>query len=291
MKVVVVDELVGLRLDVLVAQEVEGINRSYAQVLISDKKVLVNGNPTKGGYRVRLGDTVEILYDPATLTDIPTIELPVLYEDDDTVVIDKPIGVLTHSKGAFNPEATVATWLAEHTHRVKEPGRDGIVHRLDRATSGVMICAKTEEAHHFLQKQFSTRNVKKTYVAVAEGMPAEPQAILRWPIERNPKAPQTFRVGANGKMAETAYQLLHTTQDDTFSVVELRPLTGRTHQLRVHLSYLGNPIYGDTLYGGEAADRMYLHALSLEITLPSRERKTFIAPLPDEFTRLTGYNA
>ena len=92
-------------------------------------------------------------------------------------------------------------------------------------------------------------------------------------------------------MAETPYQLLHTTQDDTFSVVELRPLTGRTHQLRVHLSYLGNPIYGDTLYGGEAADRMYLHALSLEITLPSRERKTFIAPLPDEFTRLTGYNA
>ncbi len=211
---------------------------------------------------------------------VPEIDLPVIYEDDDCVVINKPPGVLSHSKGAFNPEATVATWLAG---RVKglEGERAGIVHRLDRATSGVMICAKTPEALAWLQKQFSQRKTVKEYVAVVGGALDKPEAVIDMPIERNPKRPQTFRTGAAGKHAVTAYKVLSTRGGH--SLLELKPETGRTHQLRVHLAKIGHPILGDELYGGPPAKRMLLHAKNLTVTLPSRERKTFGAPVPPEF--------
>jgi RluA family pseudouridine synthase len=187
---------------------------------------------------------------------------------------------LTHSKGAFNPEPTVASWLGSRLSGMNGE-RAGIVHRLDRATSGVMICAKTPEALSWLQKQFSMRKVKKTYVAVVEGDLALPEAIIDMPIERNPKKPQTFRVGSNGKPAVTAYKVLQTSTGR--SLIELRPTTGRTHQLRVHLAHIKHPVVGDTFYRGVNADRLLLHALSLEITLPNRQRKIFTAPLPAEF--------
>ncbi len=195
-------------------------------------------------------------------------------------MIEKPPGLLTHSKGAFNPEATVATWLRGRL-RSMEGERAGIVHRLDRATSGIMICAKTPLAHSWLQKQFSQRRVKKTYAAVINGHLKQLEAIIDMPIERNPKHPQTFRVGANGKPATTDYTVLQV--NDHYSLVELRPTTGRTHQLRVHLAYLGHPIVGDTLYNGSPSERLLLHACRLELTLPSRERKVFESQIPPSF--------
>lgn len=249
--------------------------------LIEEGRVVVNGEVlVKAGYKVRTGDRIQITYDEAAQALIPQIDLPVLYEDDDCVVINKPVGLLTHSKGSFNPEATVSTWLRARMQGM-EGERAGIVHRLDRATSGVMICAKTPEALSWLQKQFSQRKVKKTYVAVVTGVMTEPEAIIDMPIERNPKKPQTFRVGSNGKAATTAYKVLKT--DGKFSLLELKPTTGRTHQLRVHLLQLEHPILGDTFYGGKPADRLFLHAKSLELTLPSRERKTFAVAVPKEF--------
>ncbi len=242
---------------------------------------MVNGPvERKSGYKLRAGDKIEVEYNQHQHAEIPTIDLPVIYEDRSCVVINKPPGVLSHSKGAFNPEATVATWL---TGRLKglSGERAGIVHRLDRATSGVMICAKTPEAQSWLQKQFSLRKAKKTYLAIVSGTLKQAEAIIDMPIERNPKKPQTFRVGSNGKPATTAYKVLKIS--DQFSLVKLVPTTGRTHQLRVHLKQLGHPILGDTLYGGNIAARLYLHAASLEITLPSRVRKTFEAALPPEF--------
>lgn len=268
------------RLDQKVLELLPEISRAFAGKLIDDGKVTVNGAvQTKAGYKLREGDNVTVEYDFERASVIPSIKLPVIYEDDDCIVIDKPLGVLSHSKGAFNPEATVESWLRSKTKLTG--ARAGIVHRLDRATSGVMICAKTPEALSWLQKQFSQRRIKKTYYAVVTGHLQLPEALIDLPIERNPKAPATFRVGANGKEAKTSYKVLK--ENEKYSLVELKPETGRTHQLRVHLMHLGHPILGDTLYGGPQFERMMLHAGELEITIPTRERKVFTSKLPKLF--------
>jgi 23S rRNA pseudouridine1911/1915/1917 synthase len=281
------------RLDQRVVEILPNLSRAFAAKLIEQGRVRVNGSMVdKAGYKMREDDVVEVDYDEKEEAVIPDIDLPILYEDDDCVVINKPIGVLTHSKGAFNPEATVASWLRkriasgawESTTDLSGNARAGVVHRLDRATSGVMICAKTPQALSKLQKQFSQRKAKKQYAAVIQGHLAEEHAVIDMPIERNPKKPQTFRVGINGKPAVTEYQVAKTSEH--LSLLELFPQTGRTHQLRVHLNQLGHPILGDELYGGKKADRLFLHAHSLEITLPNSERMTFTAPVPPAFTKV-----
>lgn len=281
------------RLDHRVVEMLPEVSRAYAGKLIDQGKVTVNGEvQTKAGYKMREGDTVVVDYDEQEQAAIPDIKLPILYEDDDCVVINKPVGVLTHSKGAFNPEATVATWLRrrlakgewQSTTDASGNERAGIVHRLDRATSGVMICAKTPEALRKLQRQFSQRKAHKHYVAVASGHMQQHHAVIDMPIERNPKKPQTFRVGINGKPAITEYTVKK--ESEHLSLLDLRPQTGRTHQLRVHLTNLGHPILGDELYGGKPAERMMLHAHQLEITVPSGERLTFGAPIPSAFGKV-----
>jgi len=286
------------RLDQRVVAMLPQLSRAYAAKLIETKRVSVNGqSQVKPGYKLRPDDEVTIEYDVAVEAHVPDIALEVLYEDNDCVVIYKPVGILTHSKGAYNPEATVATWLRSHVckgetsaHFCAEvsplhTGRVGIVHRLDRATSGVMICAKNTEALSWLQKQFAQRRTKKTYLAVVKGSMNPEAAIIDMPIERNPKAPATFRVGEQGKPAKTTYRTL--VNGKTHSLVELKPETGRTHQLRVHLAHQGHPIVGDTFYGGQPADRLYLHAAELELTiLAGHERKVFRAAVPPEFQEL-----
>lgn len=272
------------RLDIYVIKQLPNLSRSYATRIIEEGNVLVNNEPQlKPGYKLRPNDQIQITYDVDAEVNVPGINIPVLYEDNDCVVIDKPVGILTHSKGLFNPEPTVSTWLRSRMEAMSGD-RAGIVHRLDRATSGVMICAKNPEALLWLQKQFSQRKVKKSYIAVINGKMDQPEAIIDMAIERNPKKPQTFRVGSNGKSALTAYKVIKT--NDKFSLLELKPTTGRTHQLRVHLEHLKHPILGDTFYGGKAAPRLFLHAQSLEITLPNRERKTFAVAAPEEFNEI-----
>lgn len=272
------------RLDQYVVRCLPELSRASAVKLIEDEKVLVNDKPvTKAGHKVRETDEIDILYVPEEHPPIPEIELPVLYEDKSCVVINKPVGLLTHSKGAFNPEPSVATWLRNRLTGMSGE-RAGIVHRLDRATSGVMICAKTPDALKGLQKQFSQRKTKKTYMAVVKGDLKQPEAIIDMPIERNPKKPALFRVGANGKSALTAYKVLKS--NGTYSLLELKPTTGRTHQLRVHLEHIGHPIVGDQFYGGEEAGRLFLHAQSLELTLPNKKREVFTVPVPKAFNEL-----
>lgn len=269
------------RLDVFVASQIEDASRSFVSTLCDQGKVSVNGTTIyKTSTKVHGGDKVEVDYEALTALDIPEINLDVLYEDDDCLVVVKPEGILTHSKGAFNPEATVSTFIRSRTTGMND-NRGGIVHRLDRVTSGLLICAKNEASLDWLQKQFADRKVQKTYMAVVSGIPEQPDAIIEMPIERNPKKPQTFRVGPNGKKAKTQYKIIDS--NDEYSLVELLPTTGRTHQLRVHMSQIGHPIVGDVLYGGIPADRTYLHALSLELTLPNKEHKKFTAPLPSSF--------
>jgi 23S rRNA pseudouridine1911/1915/1917 synthase len=283
MQIVVTEDQHKQRLDVVVATAMPRLSRAFVQKLCNDGKILVQGQTVKTGYRVKTGEIIAIDYDEEQLGVIPTIDLPVLYEDEDCVVINKPAGVLTHAQGAHILEATVATFLRDKVAQDLDGERAGIVHRLDRATSGVIIGAKNAKALSALQKQFAQRKTKKTYIAIAAGHFKEKEAIIDMPIERNPQAPATFRVGPNGKPSTTHYTIIE--ENDTVSLVELKPETGRTHQLRVHLAQIGHPIIGDPLYGtGSYGDRLYLHALSLEITLPtSRERKIFTAPLPPEF--------
>jgi len=269
-----------VRADVLLAAMYPEYSRAALAKLFDDGLVSYRGKKLKAGDKVPSGAALEA--DLSRLETPPAdIDLPILYEDDNCIVIDKPVGVLTHALGIHGNEPSVASFIRSRVTGM-DGERAGVVHRLDRATSGVIICAKNQAALSALQKQFAQRKAKKTYVAVVEGRPNPEEAIIDMPIERNPKAPATFRVGPNGKSAKTHYKVLKTGKK--YSLVELKPETGRTHQLRVHLAKIGRPIVGDPLYGhGKYGDRLYLHALNLEITIPGGERKTFTAPLPKEF--------
>lgn len=268
-----------MRLDQYVAAQHPGLSRSYVAKLIDAGSVLVNNETTKPGYRLREHDTVAMNFDIDQLQRIEDIELPIIYEDANVLVVNKPVGVISHSRGKYWYEPSVASFVRQKTGQ--EGDRAGIVHRLDRATSGVMICAKNHDALSMLQKQFSHRKVKKVYRAIVGGHLKHAAAVIAMPIERNPKAPATFRVGANGKTAQTAYTVI--AQSQKYDEVELIPATGRTHQLRVHISHQGHPILGDDLYKGQAADRLYLHAYQLTIEIPEKGQQTFTAPLPDAF--------
>lgn len=271
-----------VRLDQWLAEQYPDISRSFLQKLCANGEVLVNGVPEKSGYKLKPTDVVALTYDVSSIDRIPDIELPVIYQDKDVIVINKPAGVISHARGRYWNEPSVASFIRQKTGQ--DGSRAGIVHRLDRATSGVMICAKNQSALSWLQKQFSARNVKKTYIALISGSLAESEAVIDMPIERNPKKPATFRVGPNGKTAQTTYRTTMSTSK--CSLLELKPLTGRTHQLRVHLKQLGHPIVGDVLYDGLPAKRLMLHAAKLELTLPDSQRVVFEAPLPIEFNDL-----
>jgi 23S rRNA pseudouridine1911/1915/1917 synthase len=268
------------RLDVELAERYPETSRSTWQKHIKAGHISVNGVVRESPKSdITAADAISVNIPDAT--DYSDDTLPILYIDDNVIVINKPIGILTHAKGALNEEFTVAEFFRRYTTHNLDGNRPGIVHRLDRDTSGVMIGARNPETAVLLQKQFSDRKTKKTYLAITDGLLKNDKARIELPIGRNPSAPSTFRVDGKGKPAITDYTVLDA--DDKYSLVELRPFTGRTHQLRVHLKYLNAPILGDRVYG-KPADRLYLHAKELEITIPVSERKTFSAPIPTEFT-------
>ncbi len=287
MQCYIVDNDDRLRLDMFLAGKIDNLSRSSVQKLIENGSVKVNGNTEKTKYKLSINDKIIVDYDEQSANIIPKIILDIIYQDDDCIVLNKPAGILTHSKGAFNPEATVATFIEDMLIDLTGE-RAGIVHRLDRATSGVIICAKNQNAMSWLQKQFSQRRVKKTYYAVIDGHLNPKQAIIDMPIERHPRNPKTFRTGLNGKPATTEYQVIKS--GPFYDLVKLSPKTGRTHQLRVHLKQQHHPIVGDTLYDGPSADRLYLHAETLELTLPNRQRKVFNVEMPKEFNELVTEN-
>lgn len=269
-----------MRLDAYLAEYFPEHSRSAWQKYIAAGYVKVNGEVVTSN-KLLLGEDDQVTADTnAKIENTDVTDLPIIYEDDNVVVINKPVGMLSHAKGGIVEEATVADFFKEKTTYAKDSNRPGIIHRLDRATSGVMLGAKNSETASQLQKQFSKRKVKKTYIAVVTGTPKETQARIDLPIERDPNKPSQFRVGANGKPAITNYEVIESKNGK--SLVKLQPETGRTHQLRVHMAYIGTPIVGDEVYG-KSSSRMYLHALSLEITVPGGERKVFESPLPQEF--------
>lgn len=272
------------RLDSKLAAENPSTSRSTWQKHIKAGYVCVNGNVVNSPkYEISETDSISInILDSLKFCDN---KLPIIYTDDNVIVINKPAGCLTHAKGTLNEEFTVADFLRQYTTYNLDTNRPGIVHRLDRDTSGVIIGARNPETAQMLSKQFADRRTKKTYYAILDEIPKHIKANIDLPIGRNPTSPSTFRVDPSGKMAITKYEVLATRQDKSF--VKLQPQTGRTHQLRVHMKYLNTPILGDKIYGREG-DRLFLHASELEITIPYGERKTFYAPIPDDFTKIFG---
>ena len=255
------------RIDMLMTEIYKSYNRSTLQKFIASGFVTVDGVLVKKpNQKFEEGVKIELKI-PEELKNAD-VKPEIIYEDDNVVVVNKPAGLLSEAKGEYCPERTLADFGL-------------ICHRLDRDTSGVMILAKNEATQKMLKKQFQDRKVHKTYYAVVPGELKLTEARIDLPMIRDLKRPTTFRVDANGKAAETFYKVVKS--DGKYSLVELKPTSGRTHQLRVHMKYLGHPIVGDKVYGGEKAERLFLHAKELEITLPGGKRVTFTAELPREF--------
>ena len=255
------------RLDLMMVGIYKSYNRSTLQKFIENGFVKVDGELVKKPNQ-RFSEGVKIELNVPEKLKNADVKPKIIYEDDDVLVVDKPAGLLSEAKGEYCPERTLADFGL-------------IAHRLDRDTSGVMILAKDELTQKFLKKQFQDRKVHKTYYAVVEGRPKLDEARIDLPMIRDKKRPTTFRVDPNGKKAETFYKVLKT--NNKRSLLELRPTTGRTHQLRVHLKYLGHPIVGDPVYGDGEGKRLYLHAKKLEITLPGGRREVFESKLPRSF--------
>lgn len=256
-----------VRLDVLMKDIYKSYNRSTLQKFIKNGFVKVDGEVVlKPNTSFIKGVKIDLVV-PEELKNAD-VKPETIYEDENVLVVNKPAGLLSEAKGEYCPERTLADF-------------GYICHRLDRDTSGVMILAKNEEVQKFLKRQFQDRKVHKTYYAVVNGRPKLDEARIDLPLIRDLKRPTTFRVDASGKPAETFYKVLKT--NDKYSLVELKPTTGRTHQLRVHMKYLGHPILGDIVYGDGEGERLFLHAKELEITLPGGVRKTFVAEVPQEF--------
>lgn len=274
----VTEDIGVIRIDKLMATTFNQYSRAALTKLFDLNLIKKDGLPLRPGEKIRPGTIIE--YDLGPLQEKPeVIPLPIIYEDENVIVINKPAGIISHARGRFWQEASVASFIREKISGFSDE-RGGIVHRLDRATSGVMICAKNVSSLKMLQKQFHDRKVEKTYLAVTNVRPKEDEAKIIAPIGRNEKDPKTFHVTTTGKNSETYYKII--AENEKRYQLELKPKTGRTHQLRVHLKYINCPIIGDTLYGGLEYPRLLLHAHTLSITIPVKGRKTFKAELPKE---------
>lgn len=284
------------RLDRALAAVLPELSRSAIQRLIDQGRVRVNGAPRQASARVLPGDQVWIdLPDPEP--DLPQPErlpLAVLYEDACVAVIDKPAGMATHPAAGKRSGTVVNALLARFPQlaAVGDPWRPGIVHRLDKETSGVLIVAKTVEALSALQGQFKARTVHKTYLALCVGWVQPESGVIRRPIARDPRHRQRMAVIAGGRAAATQFGVIETyALDDSqyrYTLLRAHPLTGRTHQIRVHLAALGFPIVGDATYGSRKdlltrrfAPRHLLHAAAIEFVSPATGETVRVeAPLP-----------
>jgi 23S rRNA pseudouridine1911/1915/1917 synthase len=279
----------GQRLDVFVVAAVPTLSRTEAQRLIKAGLIQVEGQAAKSSYRLSAGQTISISVPDtqAQPTLAEDILLDVLYEDADLAAINKPAGMVVHPAAGNQSGTLVNAALAywPEMRRVTGEERAGVVHRLDKDTSGVIVLAKTPEAVKSLQAQFHARLVYKRYMTLVEGVPAQPSGIIEAPIGRDPRNRKRMAVVQGGREAVTRYDIMEAF--GTCSLLSLEPKTGRTHQLRVHLTWLGYPIIGDKVYGHHKkiveCPRLFLHAADLQVTSPSTgEWLHFQAPLPPD---------
>jgi 23S rRNA pseudouridine1911/1915/1917 synthase len=287
---IVPKEAVRLRLDQFLARELPRFSRSRLQTLIRNQNVRLNGAAARPRDPVRLGDRIEVTEPPPEKIDnLPEpIPLDVLYEDDELIVINKPAGLVVHP-GAGQREHTLVNALLHHFPKLSGIGgkeRPGIVHRLDKDTSGCLVVAKTDEAHRALSAQFAERKIDKIYLALVAGKMRRSAGTIEEKIGRHPVYRQRMSAhSTRGREAKTEYRVISASNE--MSLVECKLHSGRTHQIRVHLQHLGHPLLGDKVYGAKYADnfwRQMLHAWKLAFRHPrSGEWKQFEAPIPREF--------
>jgi 23S rRNA pseudouridine1911/1915/1917 synthase len=279
----------GARLDKYVAEKCPELSRTQAQKLIADGHVTVNDSTAKTGLKLGIGDKVTVRIPPTEPSPLLPEAIPfkIIYEDDDLLVVDKPAGLAVHPAPG-HPAHTLINALLYHLSDLPDTGsplRPGIVHRLDKDTSGLMLVARNISAHANLSNQFKTRSITKAYLVLVKGHLTPEDGVIEAPIGRDPRNRKRMAVVAEGRgrQARTQYRVVE--YIDSYTLLEVMPETGRTHQIRVHLSAIGYPVVGDPTYGVKSASlsRQFLHASRLGFHLPSSgEYVEFESELPPD---------
>jgi 23S rRNA pseudouridine1911/1915/1917 synthase len=294
----------GIRLDAFLASQISSWSRARLQHLIADEEVLVNGKPSKSSYRLRAGDEIEVelVASPATNFTPEDLPLDIIYEDESLIVVNKPAGLVVHPAAGIQT-GTLANALAFHFDRLSTNAgtiRPGIVHRIDKDTSGLLVVAKTEAAHENLADQFRDRTVFKSYLALVHGVVEQDSGRIDQPLARDPRNRTRIAIVRGGRAALTLYRVRKRYDRFTSLAVEIK--TGRTHQIRVHLAYLKHPVVGDEIYGGgrdntvrdpkvkveiRKLGRHFLHAAELGFRHPASGAELhFQSPLPPDLQQL-----
>lgn len=292
-KELIVENEESKRIDAYISENTE-YSRTAAQRLIEENKIIVNGKKEKASYKVQNGDKIEIEEEPAKEIELKAQDIPleILYEDNDIIVVNKPKGMVVHPANG-NPDGTLVNAIMsickDSLSGIGGEIRPGIVHRLDKNTSGAIIIAKNDKAHINLSEQLKNHEIKKTYIALVRGIVKENNATINMPIGRSKKDRKKMDVDKNGKEAITHFKVLKRYQDCT--LLEINIETGRTHQIRVHLSHIGYPIIGDEVYSNGKnkwnIEGQCLHAKSLDFKHPITEKEMHIeAELPKYFQKI-----
>lgn len=284
----------GLRLDLyLLGCLPDSISRAYLQKLIRQEKILINGAPRKSHYKIKTGDLIEVEIPKAEKRTIEPEDIPIniIFEDERLIVVDKPAGMVVHPAPG-NYRGTLVNALLYHIDKLSSSPeeRAGIVHRLDKDTSGLLIVAKDEQALSFISRQFNKGTTDKRYIAVVEGVVQLDNGTIAYPIGRHPRDRKRMSVRfSEAKECLTHYKVLRRFKDKT--LLEIKPVTGRTHQIRVHMNYIGHPVVGDKTYGTKDKNapiaRQALHATEISFLHPTTKGPMhFDSPLPKDIKGL-----
>jgi 23S rRNA pseudouridine1911/1915/1917 synthase len=280
----------GVRLDRYVCRKLAELSRTSIQKLISDGYITVNGQMAKAGLKLNVGDRLKVVLPPPPPSPLTPEAMPldIIYEDDDLLVVDKPAGLTVHPAPGHRAHTLVNAILSRipHLAALSDSLRPGIVHRLDRDTSGVMVVAKNSLAQTKLTEQFKARSVAKAYLVLVKGHLTPENGIIEAPIGRDPRDRKRMAVVARGREARTEYRVIKYIGD--YTLLEVKPETGRTHQIRVHFAAIGYPVVGDKVYGVKSPflSRQFVHASRLGFKLPATGKyMEFKSELPPDLAQ------
>ncbi len=294
---VVTDEYDGMRVDKLISELIDSLSRTYIQKLIDDKKVCCNGKAVKASFRVSENDQIKMEIPPVEIPEILPQDIPldIIYEDNDVVVVNTPKDMVVHPAAGHYKDTLVNAIMfhcKDNLSGINGVMRPGIVHRIDKDTTGSVIICKNDKAHQAIADQLKEHSINRVYHAICFGVINDDEGDITAPIGRSPSDRKKMAVVDNGKYASTHYKVLKRFPEDGFTYIECKLQTGRTHQIRVHMSYIGHPLLGDEVYAGGRNSKFKtqgqcLHAKTLGFIHPTtKEYVETDAPLPDYFNHL-----